>query len=142
MLVLFDSPAGHCLFKVMDSGLLKKPEDIWDAFTSAESAKKACAALCMPAAVPQLDSCRERPAKMWWLCDHRVKLKAFHKFEDTAEAVQSATAIVEARAHHLHPAPHPAPAQRNAPPHTQHRCESSAAPAPQRSVLHTSRRTA
>jgi len=67
MLVLFDSPAGHCLFKVMDSGLLKKPEDIWDAFTSAESAKKA------------------------------VKLKAFHKFEDTAEAVQSATAIVEGK---------------------------------------------
>ena len=27
----------------------------------------------------------------------RVKLKAFHKFEDTAEAVQSATALVEAR---------------------------------------------
>jgi len=67
MLVLFDSPAGHCLFKVMDSGLLKKPEDIWDAFTSAESAKKA------------------------------VKLKAFHKFEDTAEAVQSATALVEGK---------------------------------------------
>jgi len=51
----------------MDSGLLKKPEDIWDAFTSAESAKKA------------------------------VKLKAFHKFEDTAEAVQSATALVEGK---------------------------------------------
>jgi len=67
MLVLFDSPAGHCLFKVTDSGLLKKPEDIWDAFTSAESAKKA------------------------------VKLKAFHKFEDTAEAVQSATALVEGK---------------------------------------------
>ena len=50
MLVLFDSPAGHCLFKIMDSGLLKKPEDIWDAFTSAESAKKACAPtlLCTP----------------------------------------------------------------------------------------------
>ena len=48
MLVLFDSPAGHCLFKVMDSGLLKKPEDIWDAFTSAESAKKACAACARP----------------------------------------------------------------------------------------------
>jgi len=67
MLVLFDSPAGHCLFKVTDSGLLKKPEDIWDAFTSAASAKKA------------------------------VKLKAFHKFEDTAEAVQSATALVEGK---------------------------------------------
>jgi len=67
MLVLFDSPAGHCLFKVTDSGLLKKPEDIWDAFTSAAAAKKA------------------------------VKLKAFHKFEDTAEAVQSATALVEGK---------------------------------------------
>eukprot|EP00967_Tisochrysis_lutea_P141923 scaffold261413_cov39-Tisochrysis_lutea.AAC.3 len=28
---------------------------------------------------------------------HRVKLKAFKKFEDTAEAVQSATALVEGK---------------------------------------------
>ena len=27
----------------------------------------------------------------------RIKLKAFHKFEDTAEAVQSATALVEGK---------------------------------------------
>ena len=43
MLVLFDSPAGHCLFKVLDPGILKKPDSIWDAFTSADSAKKMCA---------------------------------------------------------------------------------------------------
>ena len=30
-------------------------------------------------------------------CMRRVKLKAFHKFEDTAEAVQSATALVEGK---------------------------------------------
>ena len=28
---------------------------------------------------------------------NRVKLKAFHKFDDTAEAVQSATALVEGK---------------------------------------------
>ena len=97
MLVLFDSPAGHCLFKVMDSGLLKKPEDIWDAFTSAESAKKACAAC----ARPRLDAvvrCRANALlTRVCMCAHRVKLKAFHKFEDTAEAVQSATALVEGK---------------------------------------------
>ena len=31
------------------------------------------------------------------MCARRVKLKAFHKFEDTAEAVQSATALVEGK---------------------------------------------
>ena len=43
MLVLFDSPAGHCLFKVLDTGILKSPDSIWDSFTSVESAKKTCA---------------------------------------------------------------------------------------------------
>ena len=32
-------------------------------------------------------------------CLFRVKLKAFHKFEDTADAVQSATALIEGKAH-------------------------------------------
>jgi len=67
VLVLFDSPAGHCLFKVTDASMLKKPDTIWDMFTSPANANKA------------------------------VKLKAFHKFDDTAEAVQSATALVEGK---------------------------------------------
>merc|ERR1719198_1346604 len=67
MLVLFDTPAGHALFKVLKPGALEKPESLWDAFTSLESTNKL------------------------------VKLKAFHKFDDTAEAVQSATALVEGK---------------------------------------------
>ena len=39
----------------------------------------------------------ERPANTLCPCARRVKLKAFHKFEDTAEAVQSATALVEGK---------------------------------------------
>jgi len=44
VLVLFDSPAGHCLFKVTDASMLKKPDTIWDMFTSPANANKACAA--------------------------------------------------------------------------------------------------
>jgi len=67
MLVLFDTPAGHALFKLLKPAALSKPDDIWESFTSLESTNKL------------------------------VKLKAFHKFEDTAEAVQSATALVEGK---------------------------------------------
>ena len=38
-----------------------------------------------------------RRSHMWTHCARRVKLKGFHKFEDTAEAVQSATALVEGK---------------------------------------------
>lgn len=67
MLVLFDTPAGHALFKVLKPAALEKADSLWEAFTSLESTNKI------------------------------VKLKGFHKFEDTAEAVQSATALVEGK---------------------------------------------
>ena len=67
MLVLFDTPAGHALFKVLDESKMKKPDDLWEAFQDVGSTRKL------------------------------VKLKQFHKFDDTAEAVQSATALVEGK---------------------------------------------
>ena len=44
MLVLFDSPAGHALFNVLNPGKLKKPDDLWACFEDEESAKKMYAA--------------------------------------------------------------------------------------------------
>lgn len=58
MLVLFDSPAGHCLFKVLDPGILKKPDSIWDAFTSADSAKKMCAPTALARVARRADPAR------------------------------------------------------------------------------------
>ena len=52
VLVLFDSPAGHCLFKVTDASMLKKPDTIWDMFTSPDNAKKACAAATTSCTLP------------------------------------------------------------------------------------------
>ena len=44
MLVLFDTPAGHALFKVLKPAALEKPESLWDSFTSLEGTNKMCAA--------------------------------------------------------------------------------------------------
>ena len=43
MLVLFDTPAGHALFKLLKPAALSKPDDIWESFTSLESTNKLCA---------------------------------------------------------------------------------------------------
>mmetsp|Transcript_9462 Transcript_9462/g.31359 ORF Transcript_9462/g.31359 Transcript_9462/m.31359 type:complete len:507 (-) Transcript_9462:4-1524(-) len=67
MLVLFETPAGHALFQLLDAGKLKKPDSLRESFSSPDKTRKL------------------------------VKLKAFKKFEDTAEAVQSATALVEGK---------------------------------------------
>ncbi|KAK3418461.1 probable nucleolar protein 5-2 [Eucalyptus grandis] len=67
MLVLFETPAGFALFKVLDEGKVSKVEDLWQEFSSAESAKKV------------------------------VKLKAFSKFENTAEALSAATCLIESK---------------------------------------------
>ena len=40
MLVLFETPAGYALFKVMDEGVLKNPDNIWEAFESPAKASK------------------------------------------------------------------------------------------------------
>jgi nucleolar protein 58 len=67
MLVLFETPAGFALFKVLDEGKLDKVEDLWKDFQTSESARKV------------------------------VKLKAFSKFENTAEALSAATLIVDSK---------------------------------------------
>ncbi|CAI5459457.1 unnamed protein product [Closterium sp. Yama58-4] len=61
------TPAGFALFKVLDDKKLDKVEDIWTHFESPESASKV------------------------------VKLKAFDKFENTADALGAATALVESK---------------------------------------------
>ncbi|KAL9233260.1 hypothetical protein vseg_008281 [Gypsophila vaccaria] len=67
MLVLFETPAGFALFKVLDEGKLSQIEDLWKEFSSTDSARKV------------------------------VKLKAFDKFENTAEALSAATLLVDSK---------------------------------------------
>ncbi|GLT75402.1 hypothetical protein SLA2020_471320 [Shorea laevis] len=65
MIVLFETPAGFALFKVLDEGKLSKVEDLQKDFLDANSARKL------------------------------VKLKAFSKFENTAEALEAATKLID-----------------------------------------------
>ncbi|KAE8678192.1 Nucleolar protein 58 [Hibiscus syriacus] len=65
MLVLFETPAGFALFKVLDEGKLNKVEDLSKEFLAADSARKL------------------------------VSLQAFSKFENTSEALEAATKLLE-----------------------------------------------
>ncbi|TYH35769.1 hypothetical protein ES332_D13G216200v1 [Gossypium tomentosum] len=65
MLVLFETPAGFALFKVLDEGKLNKVEDLSKEFLAPDSARKV------------------------------VSLKAFSKFENTAEALEAVTKLLE-----------------------------------------------
>eukprot|EP00899_Mesostigma_viride_P005807 jgi/Mesvir1/15227/Mv06454-RA.2 len=67
MLLLFETPAGFALFKVLKEGVLDKAEDLYNDFQSLESAQKV------------------------------VKLKAFSKFANTTEALTEATALVDSK---------------------------------------------
>jgi len=67
MLVLFETPAGYAIFKLMDEGKLSKSENLYEDFETLDKAKNV------------------------------VKLKKFQKFEDTTEALASATALVEGK---------------------------------------------
>ncbi|KAA8545007.1 hypothetical protein F0562_019776 [Nyssa sinensis] len=67
MLVLFETPAGFALFKVLNEGKLSKVEDLWKEFSTAESARQV------------------------------VKLKAFSKFENTSEALSAATLLIDSK---------------------------------------------
>ena len=67
MLVLFETPAGFAVFKLLDEKKLQKSDNLYKDFETAEGAKKV------------------------------VKLKMFDKFEDTTEALASATAAVEGK---------------------------------------------
>ena len=65
MLVLFESPAGFAIFKLLDEKKLQKVDNLYEDFSNAESAKKV------------------------------IKLKAFEKFEDTTKALASAASLIE-----------------------------------------------
>ncbi|KAL8210431.1 hypothetical protein R6Q57_004868 [Mikania cordata] len=67
MLVLFETPAGFALFKVLDEGKLSKVDDLWKEFSSADTARQV------------------------------VKLKAFSKFENTSEALSAATLLLDSK---------------------------------------------
>ncbi|KAK9732759.1 hypothetical protein RND81_04G020100 [Saponaria officinalis] len=67
MLVLFETPAGFALFKVLDEGKLSQIDDLWKEFSSTDSARKV------------------------------VKLKAFDKFENTADALSAATLLIDGK---------------------------------------------
>ena len=57
MLVLFETPAGYAVFKLMDEGKLSKSDNLYEDFETLDKAKNV------------------------------VKLKKFQKFEDTTEAL-------------------------------------------------------
>jgi len=67
MLVLFETPAGYAVFKLLDEGKLAKSDSLYEDFETIDKAKNI------------------------------VKLKKFQKFEDTTEALGAATALVEGK---------------------------------------------
>ncbi|KAK3025103.1 hypothetical protein RJ639_044343 [Escallonia herrerae] len=67
MLVLFETPAGFALFKVLDEGKLSKVEDLSKEFSTPDSSRQV------------------------------VKLKAFSKFENTSEALSAATLLIDSK---------------------------------------------
>ncbi|XP_048336076.2 probable nucleolar protein 5-2 [Ziziphus jujuba] len=67
MLLLFETPAGFALFKVLNEGKLSNVEDLWKEFSTSESARQV------------------------------VKLKAFSKFENTSEALEAATLLIDSK---------------------------------------------
>src|SRR3989338_2996508 len=69
MFVLFETPGGYGLFKVMDNSLLKDKSKLRKQFEKASSAQKA------------------------------LSLVDFHKFANTTEALSASTALVESKLH-------------------------------------------
>ncbi|XP_028393169.1 nucleolar protein 58-like [Dendronephthya gigantea] len=67
MLVLFETPAGYAIFKLLDEGKLQKADNLYEDFESPERAHKI------------------------------LKLKHFEKFNDTTDALAAATAAVEGK---------------------------------------------
>ncbi|AES94046.1 putative Nop domain-containing protein [Medicago truncatula] len=68
MLVLFETPAGFALFKVLNEGKLSEVQDLWKEFSSADAARKV------------------------------VKLKGFQKFENISEATEAASLLIDGKA--------------------------------------------
>ncbi|KYM89884.1 Nucleolar protein 58 [Atta colombica] len=67
MLVLFETSAGYAIFKILDENKLAQSEDLHKDFETPEAASRL------------------------------LKLKYFHKFEDTTEALCAATALVNSK---------------------------------------------
>ncbi|KAL0848773.1 hypothetical protein ABMA28_013204 [Loxostege sticticalis] len=67
MLVLFETPAGYAIFKLLDESKLSQIDDLYQEFNSPEGASSV------------------------------VKLKNFIKFEDTTEALAATTAAIEGK---------------------------------------------
>ncbi|CAL1681591.1 unnamed protein product [Lasius platythorax] len=67
MLVLFETPAGYAIFTLLDENKLTQSENLYKDFQTPEDASKI------------------------------VKLKYFHKFENTTEALVATTALVESK---------------------------------------------
>ncbi|XP_023334948.1 nucleolar protein 58 [Eurytemora carolleeae] len=67
MLVLFETPAGYAIFKLLDEKKLQQSDNLYEDFETVDSAKNV------------------------------VKLKKFQKFEDTTEALAATTAAVEGK---------------------------------------------
>ncbi|XP_072034843.1 nucleolar protein 58-like [Amphiura filiformis] len=67
MLVLFESPAGYAIFKLLDESKLQEVDNIYKDFSTPEGASKV------------------------------LKLKQFEKFTDTTEALAAATAAIEGK---------------------------------------------
>ncbi|KAB0797602.1 hypothetical protein PPYR_08595 [Photinus pyralis] len=67
MLVLFETPAGYAIFKLLDAKKLKETDNLYNDFETPEAASKI------------------------------VKLKHFEKFTDTTEALAATTAAVEGK---------------------------------------------
>lgn len=67
MLVLFETPAGYAIFKVLDENKLSEVDNLYNAFETPEAASRV------------------------------VKLKHFQKFADTTEALAATTAAVEGK---------------------------------------------
>ncbi|XP_071943048.1 nucleolar protein 58-like [Antedon mediterranea] len=67
MLVLFESPAGYAVFKLLDEKKLKEVDNLYKSFQTIDDANQV------------------------------VKLKHFQKFDDTREALAAATAAVEGK---------------------------------------------
>merc|ERR1712036_176998 len=67
MLVLFETPAGFAIFKLLDEKKVQQSEDLYKDFDSVESAKQV------------------------------IKLKKFKKFKDTVDALESTTALIDGK---------------------------------------------
>ena len=67
MLVLFETPAGFAIFKLLDEKKLLQSDNLFEDFKTPEGAKKV------------------------------VKLKMFEKFKDTTDALASAAALIEGK---------------------------------------------